>query len=211
MHTKYVSNLKFLAASGDLCAVVLVEKNTTPAPGHTRVTAANMMDSEETTSTKLKAGSGRSTGREDFIVTCNHKTLLLDSYVIQLRNSIGAVVDAKVLPFCPKHISMSPFHVTLTNDRTVYTWQFQSSAMRGGGAAAGAAGLDDTVSPNSNNSRMVHTSKMRMFDINNTSYSTAQSPETFTMIMETIADPITCTAISDKYLIVGRKSGVITR
>lgn len=130
-----------------------------------------------------------------------------DSYVIQLRNSIGAVVDAKVLPFCPKHISMSPYHVALTNDRTVYTWQFQSSGLRAASGLAG--GADDALSPNSN--RMVHTSKMRMFDINNTSYSTAQSPETFTMIMETIADPITCTAMSDKYLIIGRKSGIITR
>lgn len=64
MHTKYVSNLKFLAAAGDLCAVVLVEKNTTLAPGHTRVTAANMIDTEETTSTKLKTGAGKSTGED---------------------------------------------------------------------------------------------------------------------------------------------------
>ncbi len=44
----------------------------------------------------------------------------------------GAVVDAKVLNFVPKHISMSPYHVTVTNDRTVYTWQFQSAVNRTG-------------------------------------------------------------------------------
>jgi WD repeat-containing protein 35 len=50
-----------------------------------------------------------------------------------------------------------------------------------------------------------------MFDITNTSFSTAQSPETFQMSTEAIADPICCISISDKYMMVGRKSGALTR
>ena len=53
--------------------------------------------------------------------------------------------------------------------------------------------------------------KLRMFDITNTSFSTAQSPETFQISNEAIADPICCITISDKYLMVGRKSGSLTR
>lgn len=53
--------------------------------------------------------------------------------------------------------------------------------------------------------------KLRMFDITNTSFSTAQSPETFQISTEAIADPICCITISDKYMMVGRKSGTLTR
>ena len=47
-------------------------------------------------------------------------------FTIQLRNAIGAVVDVKTLPLTPKYVAMSSFHAAVANDRTVYTWQFQS-------------------------------------------------------------------------------------
>eukprot|EP01034_Spumella_vulgaris_P033480 gene33480-41320_t len=128
-------------------------------------------------------------------------------YTIQLRNSIGAVVDAKVLPFCPKHISMSPFHVTLTNDRTVYTWQFQSAVNRSGFASNASSSLSDdadTKNDSTSPGRML-TSKVRMFDIQNTSFSTAQSPETFNISSETIADPILCSTIKNVYTLRERE------
>lgn len=51
-----------------------------------------------------------------------------ETYTIQLRNAIGAVVDVKTLPLSPKFVAMSSFHAAVANDRTVYTWQFQSQA-----------------------------------------------------------------------------------
>ena len=47
-------------------------------------------------------------------------------FTIQLRNAIGAVVDVKTLPLAPKYVAISSFHAAVANDRTVYTWQFQS-------------------------------------------------------------------------------------
>lgn len=43
------------------------------------------------------------------------------------------------------------------------------------------------------------------------SISTAQSPETFQITNDVLADPITCVCISDKYLVVGRESGMLMR
>jgi len=160
------------------------------------------------------------------------KQATIETCTVQLRNAIGAVVDTKVLPFVPKYVSMSAYHVVATNDRTVYAWQFQSQVSRAGGGAdialaATAAsllsgdggGADENSSSSNNNDKSdsdqhkarVHQSKVRMFDIANTSFTTAQSPETFQMISETISDPIVSSTISDKFLVIGRKSGTIQR
>ena len=56
-------------------------------------------------------------------------------FTIQLRNAIGAVVDVKTLPLNPKFVAMSSFHAAVANDRTVYTWQFQSQVHTLTGAA----------------------------------------------------------------------------
>lgn len=61
--------------------------------------------------------------------TADAKKASGDTYSIQLRNAIGAVVDVKTLPFAPKYVAMSSFHAAAANDRTVYTWQFQSQVL----------------------------------------------------------------------------------
>ena len=242
-HTKTVSNLKFIAASGDLCALIICEKNRSAsitgsiasiAAASAKGGAATAKDrkdrkggddsDDDNNSPKLKAGS-----KDKSPVPEKAATVASDVYTIQLRNAIGAVVDTKVLPFIPKHISMSSNHVTVSNDRTVFAWQFQSQVARsglvvssstsGGSTSSGANGavnrgdtLDDGMNSKENsNSRAQHQSKVRMFDIANTSFTTAQSPETFQIISEAISDPISCTTISDKFLVVGRKNGSITR
>ena len=59
----------------------------------------------------------------------------MSPHVLQLRNSIGAIVHSKTLPFLPKHVSMSANHVVLANERTVFTWHFQT-------ASSGSGSLD---------------------------------------------------------------------
>jgi len=78
---------------------------------------------------------------------------------------------------------------------------------------SGAAASSDSSSSNSSagSSGNRGQAKLRMFDITNTSFSTAQSPETFQINSEALADPICCITLSDKYLMVGRKSGTLTR
>jgi WD repeat-containing protein 35 len=210
-HTKSVSNLKFIAAGGDLCALVLCEKSRAVAP----VAAVSKKDSKS-------KGKDRKGGDDDEDEPAASKAgasekapaASSDVYSIQLRNSIGAVVDTKILPFVPKYLSMSATHVIVANDRTVYAWQFQSQVARTGLATASvsAIGAGDAAEEGARDSpARAHQSKVRMFDIANTSFTTAQSPETFQIISETIADPVVSTTISDKFLVVGRKSGAITR
>jgi WD repeat-containing protein 35 len=127
-----------------------------------------------------------------------------EKYTIQLRNSIGAIVHSKKLPLSPKYVSMGPNHLAVANDRTVYTWQFQStvSAVAGGSAMST---MDQITSGRSQQSRE------RIFDIETISYSQAQSVETFEILTDEVRNPITCITISDRYLVVGRKSGTLTR
>jgi WD repeat-containing protein 35 len=54
-------------------------------------------------------------------------------------------------------------------------------------------------------------SRERLFDIETIAFSQAQPAETFKMLTDAIMNPITCVAISERYLVVGRKSGIITR
>jgi len=195
-HTKSVTNLKFLTACGDMCAVVVCERSRTSA----NITSAGNKNSANN---KKSAKGGDS---DDELPPLSTKSVTTpttntDVYTIQLRNAIGAVVDTKTLPFVPKYVSMSNFHIVAANDRTVYSWHFQSQAVR--------SGLS-TLNTTDEESRG-HQSKLRMFDIANTSFTTAQSPETFQIISEAISDPICSTTISDKYLVIGRKSGSITR
>jgi WD repeat-containing protein 35 len=153
-YSKVITNLKFLVACGDTCAVVWME----------RLEGANSKE----------------------------------IYHVQLRNAIGAVVDSKVIPFAPKHVSMGPLQFSATNDRTVFTWQFQSQATK--------SGLGNNIADITPQS-----SKVRLFDVENASLAAAQPPETFRMLTDPIQDRITCSALSDKFLVLGRRSGIVTR
>ena len=131
-------------------------------------------------------------------------------YRIQLRNAIGAIVDTKVVPFCPKRVSMSSSYLAATNDRTVYTWQFQSQNLK----LLGSDHSTDTSSSSSSSSTSSSRSssgKERMFDVENAQFSSAQPPETFRIMQDAIIDPISCVTMSDVFLVIGRKGGSITR
>ncbi len=201
--TKFISNLKFVVSGGDVCAIIVAEKSQQIVTKRERTTAA-MKDAEE----------GKSGNKEDKNSTTVKESV--ETYVVQLRNSIGAVLDIKTLTFVPKYVAMSSTTFVAANDRTVYTWQFQTA---GATAASGLnrSGDDDEDEDNDGRGRRgggggsVNGGKQRIFDIANISFSNALSPETFKVITEELPDPITAVTISDKFLIVGRKNGVLQR
>lgn len=225
-HTKYLKGLKFLAASGDLCAVVECEKTMVLAKSVASDEAPAKNTGKEKSSKKGDISDSDDDDEPKNRKTKNQKTDTIaantfeEVYTIQLRNSIGAVVDSKVLPFAPKLISMGAYNVVAANDRTIWVWQFHSKSAAVTGISPGSGvmtgntndvdfDLDDNKG--SGTGGRLSQSKVRMFDIGHTTFTTAQSPETFQIITETMADPITATCISDKFLAVGRKSGAVTR
>lgn len=216
-YAKTVSNLKLVAAAGDYCAIVISEK----------VNQASLKDpaaEEKSNSNNDDDDKGNNSSNNN---SKANRNVLVDVYTVQLRNAIGAVVDTKTVPFAPKYIAMSPFHVALANDRTVFTWQFQASsgAIRSGGVRNSSSALLDD--PNDDDtggidepsgrrgggvgSKRGGADKCRIFDIENVGFSTAQSPETFRVLTDFIPDFITSITISDKYLVVARKNQTIQR
>ena len=130
------------------------------------------------------------------------------TYRVQLRNAIGAIIDAKTIPFEPKLFCMGPNHIVAMNDRTVYSWQFQSLVAKSGLGSGTNAELADT---NAGTRSATGRTKERIFDIENTEFATAQAPETFKLQTDAITDHITCAAIDEKFLVIGRRHGKLTR
>jgi WD repeat-containing protein 35 len=208
-YVKSVPNLKFLTSAGDVCAIIVSE----------RVSQASLQKASSSSSGKSQS---KDEGKEDNAneKSCAQKELYTDIYTIQLRNAIGAVVDTKQIPFAPKYVAMSPYHVVCCNDRTVFVWQFQQQnvSSRGNGMGGSANSLlddnddirenDDTGKASSNSRKG---GKARIFDVANISFTNAQSPETFKIITESLQDPITAVTVSDKFVGVARKNGLITR
>ena len=120
-------------------------------------------------------------------------------YRIQLRNAIGAILETKLLPIEPKVVCMGQHFFCAANDRTVYTWQLPYSH------SSRYSDREDEGEARPNKG------KERMFDIDNTAFSSAQAPETFRIINDRTTDPIACMTVSDKFLVIARKSGTCTR
>ncbi len=168
-------------------------------------------------------------------------TTTRNEYRIQLRNAIGCVIDSRELPIEPKFSAMSGKHFICANERTVYVWHFRSSstgtaaiiapnnmgsaqavaaAMKTGSVSSGNEGEGDN-----NEGGGVFSSKERMFDIENNFNPSipstkrkfgsvphaAQPPDTFQVITDSVSDPVSAVTISDRYLVVARRSGEISR
>jgi WD repeat-containing protein 35 len=120
---------------------------------------------------------------------------------------------------------MGEYHFAAVSHRTVYTWQFSSDGSRRSVSALDdkgeeAGGYDGVYENNSNElnssskasaSPSASRGRERMFDVESTNFSSAQPPETFRMVGESIKDIVTAVALSDRFLVVGRKTGTITR
>jgi WD repeat-containing protein 35 len=192
-YLKYVTQLEFLVAAGDHCALVLCDSSSS---------SSSSSNGRKGKRYQQNGGAGSVTGEE---------------YSVQLRNSVGAIIHTRKLPFQPKYVSMGPNHLTAANDRTVYVWQFQTGNGNGGtGGGSNATGPSSSSSSSANSDQMISIgrnsqNKERIFDIETIAYSQVQTLETFKISTEAVLNPISCLTISDKYLMIGRKSGLITR
>ena len=202
-HVKHITNLKFLAAAGDYCAVVYAEKVDAVVAAAAAAVSTKAESKDGSSSSSAAAGApGTSAGASG----------AKELHVVQLRNAIGAVIDTKRINFTPKYVCMGSFYFAAANDRVIYTWQFQSQVVKSGFASsASVMSSDDPVSGSSESAGLTGKSRERMFDIESIHVATAQPPETFKIFSEAIADPVTCITISDKFLVVARKDGSITR
>jgi WD repeat-containing protein 35 len=210
-HPKHVGQLKFLAAVGDVCAVVVLERGTQAKP-------VKKLDDYD---------GGKESEPSDAPSSSSSSSGTPERHVVQLRNSIGVIVDSKPLPvgFVPKAVCMGPSNFIACNDRTVYSWQYStgggsrsaatadSSDEGGNSSGGGSGGLSDEKRALSRIAagRSTTQSKERMFDIESAGVASAQPPETFKMVMDAVEDPIACVCCSDKFLVLARKSGSITR
>lgn len=194
-YTKIISNLKFLVSYEDICAVVWVEKS------YSNVDVPN--------------SPPRNTHHNNTVINSSYNLgYTQEVYHVQLRNAIGAVLDSKTIPFQPRHCTMGPYLFVATNERTVFTWQFSnltgtSSKLNYNLISAVEDNDDNKTSPSINIRGMQ--SRVRLFDIENTSIASAQPPENFRLLTDPINDRITCSAASDKFVLIARKSGSITR
>ena len=147
-YLKVVSGLKFLVAHGDYCAVVSQEREAE------RATAGNSTSNQAIAASALAVNAGAS-GRSS-------------TFKIQLRNTIGAVLDSKTLSFIPKCVFMGPYHIVAANDRTVYTWQFQSASSRSDAESSSSSSSAADANSSSSRTRQATKSRERIFDVQNT-------------------------------------------
>jgi hypothetical protein len=135
---KFLPAVKFLVADSDLCALVVAVPHSdleVGTKGGSRIDedrafggTSGIADGK---SGEGKAVDGDGAGPRG----AGSKSPVTLTYSVQLRNSIGCVVDSRTLPFEPLYVSMSDKHFVASNDRTVYVWHF-----RGGSGSAGVGG-----------------------------------------------------------------------
>jgi len=117
---------------------------------------------------------------------------LKDVYALLLCNAIGTPMDSKYIGLEPLHMAMSSTHVAVASRDAVYLWQFTTAR------SLGLSHLDKI----SNREKLIHIDDDK-----------AQSSDdiNFKPALEPTRDPVTCIAISEKIVVVGRESGTIHR
>jgi hypothetical protein len=137
---KFLPTVKFLVADSDLCALVVavpqtdLEVGTKGGSGIGEDRAfGGMSGMADGKSGEGKAIDGDGAGSRG----AGSKAPVTLTYSVQLRNSIGCVVDSRTLPFEPLFVSMSDKYFVASNDRTVYVWHFRG----GSGSASEGCGL----------------------------------------------------------------------
>lgn len=182
-YVKQVSNLRFLTASStsELCALGFIEKAGEDVPA---------------TVTPKSSGKLPEGNKTDKSTT--------EQFNLQLRNSIGSIVNTKKLIFTPKFTYIGFNYFVAADERTIYTLNFQSVQSA------------STNTPNSDSTQQSGGSatgkgKERMIDIENITVAIPQPPETYRVISEPVDNPIKCICLSEKFLVVGRMNGTVIR
>ena len=146
---KFLPTVRFLVADADLCALVVVvpqsdlEVGSRGGSGFGEDRTSGAATSTGADGKDAGEGMGGDEGKSDGTGSrgSDPKSPASLTYSVQLRNSIGCVVDSRTLPFEPLFVSMSDKHFVAANERTVYVWHFRGS----GGSLGGGGGLSVTM------------------------------------------------------------------
>jgi len=176
-YTKYLKGVKFIRGAGENCLLVLSNSLPAGAP------PSSMDDNDEN-------NNGEDSGPKP-----NQHTLML-------CNSIGSPVDTKYIDIVPKFVEMTPFHVIVSDFRSVYIWQYRTNVSK---LTSSDAGNGATAMLRRN------TGRERMLDIEEVAANPAQTIENFKPKAGRIKDGICAITASKKNLIVARESGTIHR
>eukprot|EP00741_Cyanophora_paradoxa_P024440 tig00022075_g23597.t1 len=121
-------------------------------------------------------------------------------HILILCNAIGSPVDSKYIDVEPIYISMTPYHVTVASEDTVYVWQYRTVLSKLTSVDNSVSGAGAALRRKEGRERVFH-----IDDVPSSSSTAAQyrKPDVPTN------DPICCLSSSDKVLLVVRDSGAM--
>ena len=112
-------------------------------------------------------------------------------------------MDSKYIDIKPIFVSMTPFHIIVTDYRTVYVWQYRTQVSKLTSADANSNSATAQLRRN--------TGRERMLDIEEMEANPAKTVDNFKPSKEPIKDGICAVTASKTSLIVARESGTIHR
>eukprot|EP01039_Chlorochromonas_danica_P006054 gene6054-6668_t len=217
VQVKSLPNVLLLASRGDICAVVVREMRPTAA----LLTAkGGSKEDKDDASSSANNNGGQSPQPSKGLAAGSG---LQEVYAVQLRNSIGVVLQTRDLPFAPKYLSMADSYLALANDRTVFIWQYGygqvSSSSAGGQEEEEEEDQDEAndrmpgaaPSKESKSKRSTFINRCKIFDLSTVSSIPSVSVEAFRVSVEEVEDPVTALYLCDKHLLLGLRSGTIYR
>lgn len=177
-YIKHVRGVRFIAASGDNCLLV-VSNAGQAVPQH---------DPDDDGEPAPVSEGGAQANTQHTLLLCN---------------AIGATVDSKTIDIKPVYVCMTPFHVIVTDYRTVYVWQYRTAVSKLTGADANANSATAQLRRN--------TGRERMLDIEENEANPAKTVDNFKIRRDRIKDGICAITASKSNLIIARESGTIHR
>uniref|UniRef100_A0A061SDB5 Wd repeat-containing protein 35 isoform x2 n=1 Tax=Tetraselmis sp. GSL018 TaxID=582737 RepID=A0A061SDB5_9CHLO len=122
-----------------------------------------------------------------------------DQFILILCNAIGSPVDSKYIPIEPQYLIMTQFHVIAASADVIYVWQFRSLVSK-------LTSLDSTggLRRKEGRERIFHVDELP-------SSQTDQNIERWRSPAGPSNEPVSAIAASDKFLMIGRVSGVVNR
>lgn len=120
---------------------------------------------------------------------------VLQQYALVLCNAIGTPLETKYIDIQPLFWSMNSTHIIVASKSYFYLWNFQSNIDRNSLKKQTFERLAFIENPN--NSVQMKSDDPSIISIGSSSMDTK--------------NPITCVALSDKFLFIGRESGIIQK
>eukprot|EP01116_Phalansterium_solitarium_P021577 TRINITY_DN6773_c0_g1_i3.p1 TRINITY_DN6773_c0_g1~~TRINITY_DN6773_c0_g1_i3.p1 ORF type:complete len:1019 (-),score=496.25 TRINITY_DN6773_c0_g1_i3:92-3148(-) len=126
-----------------------------------------------------------------------------DQWILILCNAIGTPIDSKYTEVEPINLSMTGHHVVVASEDYVYVWQYRSMLTSADPKVMAGASLRKD-----GKDKMFHIDDLGIQDPKQSDKNVAKrAKEQYGLT----TDPICCTALSARYLVVGRESGNVHR